>query len=166
MNKNTIKPSPDTLTAFLQPLNPTVDTKKRTAVCDTKWCLSCAFTFTEVRTIIFQNTLCCVTHKSCIPALCLVMYVKVVVYDFECNNWHLLWPTLFDDSPMCVRCLNKNETASHIPRDHEAIAYWRFHHMGHYLMQPGDCVAAPLSKVLYFVWILGLLGGWKQGGTQ
>jgi hypothetical protein len=42
------------------------------------------------------------------------------------------------DSPTCERCLEKDESATHILRDCEAIAYLRFRHLGHYFMEPGD----------------------------
>jgi hypothetical protein len=42
------------------------------------------------------------------------------------------------DSPTCERCLEKDESATHILCDCEAIACLRFRHLGHYFMEPGD----------------------------
>jgi hypothetical protein len=48
-------------------------------------------------------------------------------------------------------CLEKDERASHILCDCEAIAYLSFLHLGHYFMEQGDYLHVPLSKVLHFV---------------
>jgi hypothetical protein len=39
---------------------------------------------------------------------------------------------------MCERCLEEDESATHILCSSEAIAYLRFCHLGHYFMEPGD----------------------------
>jgi hypothetical protein len=70
------------------------------------------------------------------------------------------------DSPICERCIEKDESAACVLCDCEAIAYLRFHHLGHYFMEPGDYQDAPLSKILYFVQSVqvGLLKGKNIGG--
>jgi hypothetical protein len=70
------------------------------------------------------------------------------------------------DSPICERCLEKDESATHILCDCEAIAYLKFRHMGHYCMEPGDYQDAPLSRILHFVQSIqvGLLKGRNRGG--
>jgi hypothetical protein len=60
------------------------------------------------------------------------------------------------NSPTCERCLEKDESATHIPCDCEAIAYLRFRHLGHYIMEHGDYQDAPVSKILYFIRSVGL----------
>jgi hypothetical protein len=59
------------------------------------------------------------------------------------------------DSPTCERCLEKDESATHILCDCEAIAYLRFRHLGHYFMEPGGCTI-DLGKVA----VQGLIGAY------
>jgi hypothetical protein len=40
------------------------------------------------------------------------------------------------DDPACERCLEEDESATHILCDCEAIAYLRFRHMGQFFMEP------------------------------
>jgi hypothetical protein len=68
------------------------------------------------------------------------------------------------NSPTCERCLEKDESATHILCECEAIAYLRFRHLGHYFMEPGDYQDAPISKILHFIRSVGLLEGWNRGG--
>jgi hypothetical protein len=68
------------------------------------------------------------------------------------------------ESPTCERCLEKDESATHILCDCEAIAYLRFRHLGHYFMEPGDYQDAPISKILHFILSVRLLEGWNRGG--
>jgi hypothetical protein len=42
------------------------------------------------------------------------------------------------NSPMCKRCLEREESATHILCNCEAIAYPRFRHIGHYFIQSSD----------------------------
>jgi hypothetical protein len=63
------------------------------------------------------------------------------------------------ESPTCKRCLEKDESATHILCDCEAIAYLRFRHLGHYFMEPGDYQDTPISKILHFIRSVGLLEG-------
>jgi hypothetical protein len=53
------------------------------------------------------------------------------------------------ESPTCERCLEKDESATHILCDCEAIAYLRFRHLGHNFMEPGDYQDALISKILH-----------------
>jgi hypothetical protein len=70
----------------------------------------------------------------------------------------------FTDSPTCKRCLEKDESATHILCDCEAIAYLRFRHLGHYFVEPGDYQDAPISKLPHFIRSVGLLEGSNRGG--
>jgi hypothetical protein len=62
-------------------------------------------------------------------------------------------------SPTSERCLGKDESATHILCDCEAIACLRFRHLGHYFMEPGDYQDSPVSKTLHFIRGVGLLEG-------
>jgi hypothetical protein len=55
----------------------------------------------------------------------------------------------FMESPICERCLEKDELATHILWNCKAVAYLRFRHLGHYFMGPGDHQDAPVSKINY-----------------
>jgi hypothetical protein len=73
------------------------------------------------------------------------------------------WSLGLTDSPTCERCLEKEESATHILCDCEAIAYLRSRHLGHYFMEPGDYHDAPINQILHFVRSVGLLEGWNRG---
>jgi hypothetical protein len=62
-------------------------------------------------------------------------------------------------SPICERCLEKEESATHILCDCEAIAYLRFRHLGHYFMEQRDYQDAPIGQILHFIRSVGLLEG-------
>jgi hypothetical protein len=53
------------------------------------------------------------------------------------------------DDPTCERCLEEDESATHILCDCEAIAYLRFCHLGQFFMEPSD-YDAPINEVLHF----------------
>jgi hypothetical protein len=53
-------------------------------------------------------------------------------------------------------CLKKEESATYILCDCEAIAYLRVRHMGHYFMEPRNYYDAPIRKVLHFMWNVGM----------
>jgi hypothetical protein len=57
------------------------------------------------------------------------------------------------------RCLEENESATHILRDCEAIAHLRFRHLSQFFMEPSDFYDAPISKVLHFILSVGLIKG-------
>jgi hypothetical protein len=63
------------------------------------------------------------------------------------------------DHATCERCLQEDESATHILWDCEAIANLRFHHLGQFFMEPSDYYEAPIKKVLYFIQTVGLIKG-------
>jgi hypothetical protein len=71
---------------------------------------------------------------------------------------HLFKLGLTDD-PTCETRLEDNESATHIPCDCEAIAYWRFCHLGQYFFEPSDYYDTPINKVLHFIRSVGLIKG-------
>jgi hypothetical protein len=71
---------------------------------------------------------------------------------------HLIKLGLTDD-PICERCLEEDESATQILCDCEAIAYSRFRHLGHFLMEPSDYYDAPINKLLHFIRNVGLIKG-------
>jgi hypothetical protein len=71
---------------------------------------------------------------------------------------HLFKLGLADDR-ICERCLEEDESATHILCDCEAIAYLRFHHLGQFFMEPSDYYDAPLNEVLQFIRSVGLIMG-------
>jgi hypothetical protein len=61
------------------------------------------------------------------------------------------------DDPACERCLEEDESATHILYDFEAIAYLRFLHMGQFFMEPSDYYDTPINNVLHFIQSVGLI---------
>jgi hypothetical protein len=55
------------------------------------------------------------------------------------------------DSPTWERCLEKDEAATHILCDCEALAYLRFRHLGHYFKERGDYQDTHVSEILHFI---------------
>jgi hypothetical protein len=49
------------------------------------------------------------------------------------------------------RCLEEDESATHILCDCEAIAYLRFRHLCQFFMEPSDYYEAPINKALHFI---------------
>jgi hypothetical protein len=47
-----------------------------------------------------------------------------------------------------LRCLEEDESTTHILHDREAIAYLRFHRLVQVFMEPSD---TPINKVLHFI---------------
>jgi hypothetical protein len=78
---------------------------------------------------------------------------------------HLFKLGLTDD-PTCQRCLQEDESATHILCDCEAIVYLKFRHLGHFFMEPSDFYDAPMIKVLYFIRSIGLIKGEAIGVAQ
>jgi hypothetical protein len=70
------------------------------------------------------------------------------------------------DSPTCERCQEKDETATHVLCECEALAHWRLRHFGQYFMEPSDYFDAPTYKILHFVRSAGLLRGRIEGEAQ
>jgi hypothetical protein len=71
---------------------------------------------------------------------------------------HLFKLGLTDD-PICERCLEEDESATHILCDSEAVAHVRFYYLGQFFMEPSDYYDAPLYKVLHFIRGVGLIKG-------
>jgi hypothetical protein len=69
---------------------------------------------------------------------------------------HLLKLGLTDDL-IWDRCLEEDESATHILSDCEAIAYLRFCHLGQFFMELSDYYDAPINKVLHFIRGIGLI---------
>jgi hypothetical protein len=55
------------------------------------------------------------------------------------------------DNATCERCLEEDESATHILCDCEAIAYLRFCHLGQFFMEQSDYYDTPINKVLHFI---------------
>jgi hypothetical protein len=63
------------------------------------------------------------------------------------------------DDPTCERCLEEDESVTHILCDCEAIAYLRFCYLGQFFMEPSDYYDAPLNEVLHLILSVGLIKG-------
>jgi hypothetical protein len=59
----------------------------------------------------------------------------------------------------------KEESATNIVCDCEAIDYLRFHHRGHYFTKPSYYHNAPIRKVLCFISSTGLIEGLTRRGS-
>jgi hypothetical protein len=62
------------------------------------------------------------------------------------SKGHLFEMELMND-PICERCLEADESATHVLCDCEAIAHLRFRDLGQFFMEPGDLYDVPISKV-------------------
>jgi hypothetical protein len=71
---------------------------------------------------------------------------------------HLSKMGLMND-PICKRCLEADESATHVLCDCKALAYLRFRHLGQFFMEPGDFYDVPIGKVLHFIRSVGLTKG-------
>jgi hypothetical protein len=71
-------------------------------------------------------------------------------------KWHLFKLGLTDD-PICERCLEEDESATHIICNSVTIAYLRFRHLGQFSREPSDYYDAPIYKVLHFFRGVGLI---------
>jgi hypothetical protein len=57
------------------------------------------------------------------------------------------------DDPICERCLEEDEPATHVLCDCEAIAHLRFHHLSQFFIEPSDFYTMPhKSYTLFKVW--------------
>jgi hypothetical protein len=61
------------------------------------------------------------------------------------------------DCPTCERCHEKDETATRVLCECEALAHWRLRHLDQYFMEPSDYFDAPTYKILRFIRGAGLL---------
>jgi hypothetical protein len=60
---------------------------------------------------------------------------------------------------ICERCLEADESDTHILCDCEALVHLRFRHLGQFFMEPGDFYDVPIGKVLHFIRSVGLTKG-------
>jgi hypothetical protein len=65
-------------------------------------------------------------------------------------NGHLFKLGL-SNSPICDRCQEENETATHILCECEALVYLRFRQLGQHLMEPSDYFDVPTYKTLRYI---------------
>jgi hypothetical protein len=78
---------------------------------------------------------------------------------FNCHiKGHLFKLGLIND-PICERCQEEEESATHNLCDCEAVAHIRFRHLGQFFMEPSDYYDAPIDKVLHFIRDVGLITG-------
>jgi hypothetical protein len=63
------------------------------------------------------------------------------------------------DDPTCERCLEEDESATHILCDCEAIANLRFRHLGQFFMEQSDYYDAPINRILHFIRSVGSIKG-------
>jgi hypothetical protein len=78
---------------------------------------------------------------------------------------HLIKLGLTDD-PICERCLEEDESATHILCDCEAVAHVTFCHLGQFFMEPSDYHDTPIYNVLHFFRGVGLIMGKLKGEAQ
>jgi hypothetical protein len=71
---------------------------------------------------------------------------------------HLFKLGLTND-PICEWCLEKDESATHIMCDCEAVAHIRFRHLGQFFMETSDYYDALIYKILHFIRGVGLIKG-------
>jgi hypothetical protein len=63
------------------------------------------------------------------------------------------------DDPICGRCLEEDESATHILCDCEAIVNLGLRHLGQFFMEPSDYYDDPINRVLHFIRSEGLING-------
>jgi hypothetical protein len=85
--------------------------------------------------------------------------MKPTPQTYLADYFHNLLLRVLGDDPTCERCLQEDESATHILCDCEAIAYLRFCHLGQFFMEPGDFYDTPIIKVLHFIQSVGLIKG-------
>jgi hypothetical protein len=73
-------------------------------------------------------------------------------------NGHLFKQGL-SNSPICDRCQEEDQTATHILCECGALSYLRFRHLGQHLMETSDYFDVPTYKILQYVRSAGLLKG-------
>jgi hypothetical protein len=71
---------------------------------------------------------------------------------------HLFKLGLIND-PICERCQEEDDSATHILCDCEAVAHTRFRHLSQFFMEPSDYYDAPIDKALHFIRGVGLIKG-------
>jgi hypothetical protein len=60
------------------------------------------------------------------------------------------------DDHTCERCLEEDESATHILCVCEATVYLKYCHLGQSFMEPNDYYDVPIKKVLHFIQSVGL----------
>jgi hypothetical protein len=78
------------------------------------------------------------------------------------GHYHLkghLFKLGLTDDPICERCLEEDDSATHILCGCEAVAHIKLHHLGQFLMEPSDYYDTPIDKVLHFIRGVGLIKG-------
>jgi hypothetical protein len=76
------------------------------------------------------------------------------------SSYYILIPqTCTIDNITCERCLGKDEPATHILCDCEAVAHVRFRPLDQFFMEQSDYYDAPIYKVLHFIRGVGLIKG-------
>jgi hypothetical protein len=81
----------------------------------------------------------------------------VGVFTGHCHLKGHLFKFGLTDDPTCERCLEGDESATHVLCDWEAIVHLRFRHLGQFFMEPSDYYDVPISKVLHFIRSVGLI---------
>jgi hypothetical protein len=74
----------------------------------------------------------------------------IVLFTGHCHLKGNIFKLGLTDDPTCERCLEEDESATHVLCDCEAIAHLRFRHLGQFFMEPSDFYKALISKVLHF----------------
>jgi hypothetical protein len=77
----------------------------------------------------------------------------------NCNLSTLLFKLGLINDPICERCQEEVESATHILCDCEAVAQIRFRNLGQFFMEPIDYYDAPTDKVLHFIRGVRLIKG-------
>jgi hypothetical protein len=78
------------------------------------------------------------------------------------GHWHLkghLFKLGLINDPICERCLEEEESTTHILCDCEAVAHITFLHLCQSFMERSDYYDAPIDKVLHFIRGVGLIRG-------
>jgi hypothetical protein len=68
------------------------------------------------------------------------------------GHYHLRHPFKLGlaDDPASERCLEEDESATHILYGCEAIAYLRFRHLGQFIVEPSDYYDSPIKSYISF----------------
>jgi hypothetical protein len=67
----------------------------------------------------------------------------VGLFTGHCHLRGRLFKLGLTDDPTCERCLEEDESATHVLRHCEAIAHLRFRHLGQFFMEPSDYCKPP-----------------------
>jgi hypothetical protein len=93
-----------------------------------------------------------------LPNLLILQRSRVVgLFSGHCHLKGHLFKLGLTDDPICGRCLEEDESDTHILFECEAMAYLRFLHMRQFFMEPSDYYDATINNVLYFIRGVGLI---------